>query len=317
MFHKVDRRELDKNGALGLQYDYMAAYLDFYTGEDSNFKLAREVSEKYADYPVLHWRALFEEIKDQLKEFDGDMDIGKEIDQTEDEKKLNLKISKELEPLLFAELKGKRIQVDYENIDSVDVKYYMIDPEILFSRTPFLAQDTEDFAFVKPIQTFTVYLNSAQKTELIDIEPSLMTSNMIIEVQGQGKQVFLRYFSTSLKLVINENYGELKVTDKDDKPLPLVYIKVFSKNKNGEVKFFRDGYTDINGKYEYAQINSKSMADLEKFAIFVASEEHGSMTKETPPPLAIEQSEIDSWQANSLKINKRLKKSAFSKQNQS
>jgi hypothetical protein len=315
MFSKIDPEEISKNGSLALQYDYMSAYLDFYTGEHNNFKLAREVSEKYLDYPVLHWKALFEEIKDQLKELDGDMDIDREIDQTEDDKKLNLKLSKELEPILFAELKGKRIQVDYENIDSVDIKYYKIDPEILFSRTPFLAQNTEDFAFVKPIQTFTVYLNTSQKTELIDIESSMITSNLIIEVQGQGKQVFLRYFSTSLKLVINENYGELKVTDNEDKPLPLVYIKVFSKNKDGEVKFFRDGYTDINGKYEYAQINSRSIADVERFAIFVASEEHGSMTKETPPPLAIEQNEIDSWQANSMKISKRLKKSAFSKLN--
>jgi hypothetical protein len=39
-----------------LQYDYFAAYLDFYTVQP---KLARKIAERYADHPVDRWRNAF------------------------------------------------------------------------------------------------------------------------------------------------------------------------------------------------------------------------------------------------------------------
>ena len=307
IFQQVKRDEIIADGSLELQYDYMSAYLDFYIGGDTNYSIARGIAEKYKDYPILHWKYLFEEIQDQLVEYDGIMELDHEINQEEEDvKDKNLKKSKELEPYLSAELKNKKIHVDFANIQSIDIKYYIIDPEILFSRAPFIMQDAEDFAFVKPSETVSVILNPANVSESIELEKSLINENMIIEVSGEGKQIFLRYFSTSLKVHINENYGELKVTDKDNISLPQVYIKVFSKCKTGEVKFFRDGYTDINGKYEYAQINSKNINDVEKFAIFVKSDDFGSVTKEWIPPQTIEKNEIDSWNANPLSFNKKM-----------
>lgn len=307
IFEEVDPKSLPEDGSLSLQYDYTAAYLDFYIGHDTDYKVARDTVQKYKNYPVLHWRFLFEEVEEQLKEYDGVMDIDHQINQEEeDSKDKNLKKSMELEPYLHSELKGKRIQVDYENVESIDIKYYIIDPEILFSRTPFLVQDTEDFAYVKPSQTDTAILNPSNKTEMVAIDKDLQTENMIIEITGAGKQDFVRYFSTSLKVIINENYGALKITDQDDKSLPEVYVKVFSQTKCGAVKFFRDGYTDLNGKYEYAQINSKCISDVEKFAIFVNSDEYGAMTKECLPPKSIEIKEIDTWGANPVKFTRKM-----------
>lgn len=306
-FTLIDPESLKLDGSLCLQYDYMSAYLDFYTGDETNYKVAREVVEKYRDYPVLHWRFLFDEITDQLKEFDGYMNYDHQINQNDETAKdKNLKKSKELEPYLHVEMKNKRIKVDHENIESIEIKYYIIDPEILFSRAPFITQDSNDFAFVKPSQVATATLNSTLKSEFIDLEKDLLNENMIIEVSGNGKQEFLRYFSTSLKVVINETYGELKVTDNKDVSLSHVYVKVFSRTKTGQVNFFRDGYTDLNGKYEYSQINSKNLSDIEKFAIFVTHDEHGSSTKECSPPQIVEQNDMDSWNASSLKMNKRM-----------
>ena len=36
------------------------------------------------------------------------------------------------------------------NIKTITVKYYIIDAEILFSRAPFLKENTEEFSYVKP-----------------------------------------------------------------------------------------------------------------------------------------------------------------------
>jgi len=36
------------------------------------------------------------------------------------------------------------------NIESVTLKYYIIDAEVMFSRAPFLTNNTEQFSYVTP-----------------------------------------------------------------------------------------------------------------------------------------------------------------------
>lgn len=78
---------------------------------------------------------------------------------------------------------------------------------------------------------------------------------MVIEFNGEGIQTFKTYYSTQIKVNIIESYGELKVTDNNGQALPKVYVKVFYQKKDdssGTAFFFRDGYTDIRGKFEYS-----------------------------------------------------------------
>ena len=284
-FEKINPKFFEKGETPRMQYDYMRAYLDFFTGSDTGFKIAKSISKKYADYPILAWKVLFTEILDQLEEFEEGIDYDEDIDQLDEtKKKANLKKSINLEPTLHWELEGKSIKVEYNNIPKITVKYYVIDPEVLFSRAPFLNQNTEDFAYVKPMEVQEVELDKKLKSETFGILEKYLKLNLVIEITGEGKQSFLTYFSTSLKVTINENFGELKVTDHDDKPLAKVYVKAFSKENNGTIKFFKDGYTDIRGKFEYAQINSKKLNSVEKFAILVMSDSHGSITREAKVP---------------------------------
>ena len=56
-----------------------------------------------------------------------------------------------------------------------------------------------------------------------------------------------------MKVTVLESYGELKVSDMAGKPLSKVYVKVYAIHKNSQEEFFyRDGYTDIRGKMDYA-----------------------------------------------------------------
>ena len=62
LFQNIDRDAIKEEGnECRLQYDYFAAYLDFYTGYP-DFRVARSICEDYLDYPVLAWRKLFIEI---------------------------------------------------------------------------------------------------------------------------------------------------------------------------------------------------------------------------------------------------------------
>ena len=75
---------------------------------------------------------------------------------------------------------------------------------------------------------------------------------------------------------VNEKYGELRVFNRDTmEALARVYVKVFCKNKSGSELFFRDGFTDIRGKFEYSNASGKSVKDVQKFSILVSDDESG------------------------------------------
>jgi len=42
----------------------MQAYFDFYEGEKTGFKIAKNISKLYVNYPVITWRMKFQEILD-------------------------------------------------------------------------------------------------------------------------------------------------------------------------------------------------------------------------------------------------------------
>ena len=285
MFHKIDGSSIFDNESMKIQYDYLGAYLDFYNGPESNFKMAREVVKKYSEYPVLYWKGLFQEVQEQLEEFDGILNLGKEIDQNDElKKKENLKKSKNLAPVLEARLDSKNIVLDYMNISKIDIKYYVIDPELMFSKSPFISQNADEFSYIKALKVDAQELDPNQNTKIVAIDEEYVSKNLIIEVIGEGKQVFLSYFSTELKVIVNENFGELKVTNQDGNPLSKIYVKVYAKHNNGDIKFFRDGYTDIRGKIEYSQSSSGKLGSIQKLSLFIMSDELGSMTKECQPP---------------------------------
>lgn len=114
---------------------------------------------------------LFLAILDQINEFDGEFDDAEEMAQIEaagkaseidtemkmaDARALNKKISKRRDPNITSIELDKvtgALTVESVNIKQVSIKYYRIDAEILFSRAPFLKDNTESFSYVKPYHT--------------------------------------------------------------------------------------------------------------------------------------------------------------------
>ena len=84
---------------------------------------------------------------------------------------------------------------------------------------------------------------------------------------------------------LTENYGRLQVLHaKDDRPLPKTYVKVYAKRKDGTVKFYKDGYTDLRGKFDYTSLNTDEINYVDRFAVLVMHDEHGALVKEATPP---------------------------------
>lgn len=50
------------------------------------------------------------------------------------------------------------------------------------------------------------------------------------------------------------------------------------------MSFFKDGYTDIRGRFDYGQLSGVNIGDVERFSIFISHDKHGSLIKEANPP---------------------------------
>ena len=88
------------------------------------------------------------------------------------------------------------------------------------------------------------------------------------------------------------------------------YVKVYARLKNGTVRFFKDGYTDLRGRFDYASLNGGNeqiqplqqqsaapkngldyqmlkpaeLNEVEKLAILILSDTNGATTREVNPP---------------------------------
>ena len=123
-------------------YDYLNVYLDF-SGEKCEdpevFKKAQAIVKKYQDFPIESFRKMFLKIKEQLDEIQHSTYDANTVD--ENGILLQDTLSAEKSQPLVNDIKiddNGTITADIENIGKITVKYYLIDAEILFSRSPFV-----------------------------------------------------------------------------------------------------------------------------------------------------------------------------------
>lgn len=87
---------------------------------------------------------------------------------------------------------------------------------------------------------------------------------MALDENEVKKSQFLSYMPFSLSHQLSEEFGVIKLVDQSTrKPVPKVYVKCFVKYKNGDVKFYKDGYTDIRGTFDYVSLCKDTMNDVE------------------------------------------------------
>ena len=54
--------------------------------------------------------------------------------------------------------------------------------------------------------------------------------------------------------------------------------------KNGQVQFYKDGYTDIRGRFDYVALSTNDLDFVNRFALLILSESHGAVVQEAVPP---------------------------------
>ena len=290
VYEKIKMKNVTDKSSMQLQYDYLTAYLDFSTGYPK-FTKAREICKKYKDFPLSTWNDMFTELSDQLKEFDGEakFDNMDELIENKGTAKAN-ELKAKSEEYLNISIKEKKINVLYKNISKIDVKFYLINVEILFSRSPFMKSGTmNDFGYVIPNKKFSynVELKEAESSLDIEIPKEYENKNIYIEVSSNKIKKFDTYYSSLLQCSLSESIGEVKVLSPTLQPLPKIYVKCFCKLEDDSIKFYKDGYTDLRGRFNYVALNSDLINKVKKFSILIISEEFGAIIKECNAPKVI------------------------------
>ena len=117
------------------------------------------------------------------------------------------------------------------------------------------------------------------------IPEAYQAKNVLVEVVGAGQKKAQAYYSNALRVNLAENYGRIQILhDADGRPLPKTYVKVYARMNDGSVKFFKDGYTDLRGKFDYASLNTDEINRAVRFSILVMHDKHGALVREAAPP---------------------------------
>lgn len=179
---------------------------------------------------------------------------------------------------------------DVRGVSSVQIEFFYIDLEILFSRNPFIKTSFDEFVYVQPNSVMDVPFgdeNPKQMQYSVKIPENIQNKNMVIKVtDNHGQYRTHIHYSSSFTLNIDESEGMAKLSSKDGIPMPKIYVKCFAKLRNGTVVFFKDGYTDLRGTFNYLDVNETDCTRFSGFSILVVSAEKGSKIKECQPPQA-------------------------------
>jgi hypothetical protein len=137
---------------------------------------------------------------------------------------------------------------------------------------------------------------------------------VVVEVLGGGRRKARMHHAHTFRLQIAENEGSLEIRDPSgNRPVSKAYVKVYGRLDNGGIRFVKDGYTDLRGRFDYIGLNESTTPSPEprvsglspgsessgldhpnlapnegprirRLAVLVLSEAHGAAVREVDAP---------------------------------
>ena len=205
--------------------------------------------------------------------------------------------------------KDKSINVEYSNMNQFTINFYKINVELLFSKHPFALVDDNksgygieskqlEFSYVEPIVSTKIdvkYNSTINEYSYLIPRTQLKNENLLIQVVNSDNSLMKSksFYDRQLTVHIESNDGMLRVFTKHKKSgtflnIPKAYVKVYfkSKNKQMDATFYKDGYTDFNGKFDYVSVSSthSELDQIAQFAVFVSHPRYGSVVVKADKP---------------------------------
>ncbi len=261
-----------------LQLDYLRVYQAF---SRSDSDAARKLAEPYRDYPVTRWRDLFRNALAQAEEAAGRAPAQANPD-SRDQVQDQLAATA---PSLDLSVEGAALLLRYRNLTECRINYYPMDLELLFSRSPFTQDVSRRFATIRAARSEKQALPAGKDLLNLRIPDEFRARNLMVEVEGGGAVVTQVYTPNTLEVRLVETYGQVVVRDsREGRPLAGVYVKAYARWKGGDVRFYKDGYTDLRGRFDYASLSTDDLDQVERFALLLSSTDAGATVREVAPP---------------------------------
>lgn len=283
--------ELDPDNARqvsAFNYDYLQAYLAFYTGRMDDVKIANELATEYKNMALPpSKKQLWEEVYAQLAEIKDMRQDNGDFTEPYEDKPTTLDVA----------IQERTVRIDTCKITEVMVNFYRLDLELHFSTAPFQTLEYS-YNFVTPNESRSkeIKVTTEQLRLVIPQTQHLDDANLIVEVIGRradGKKNIVKaqtVYDNDLEVQVGKSVGQIRVMKKTERdgqgggavtPISKGYVKVYGRVK-GTTKgvFYKDGYTDLRGRFDFRTISTDLVEDIDKFAILVCTESAGQTVLE-------------------------------------
>lgn len=254
-------------------FDYMKGFLTVHADATGMMSLS-ELTSKYLKSdnigPALRekWRDL-ENFVGELRdcaEYDGEF-----VYESEESRRNRSEVILAMDKLV----------VKYKNLDTLTLKLYKIDIELMFTTAPF-TRSNNSYRFVEPTKSFTQTVEKEAKVNVLPLTDitgpmdDMVGENMIFEVLSAGRCVNGSIYVNQLDLQLSDS--QVRVLRKPEgTPVVKAYVKVYVQTKsNTEGVFYKDGYTDLRGRFDYKTVATNALDSVTRFGILVKTISNGA-----------------------------------------
>ena len=90
--------------------------------------------------------------------------------------------------------------------------------------------------------------------------------------------------AVALLNMLSPTYAFAEQVSFNDPDIKAEYVEYESPEGNGTVRFHKDGYTDIRGRFDYASLSGPKGSSAKRYSILLMSEKDGAMVREAASP---------------------------------
>jgi hypothetical protein len=259
-----------------MQHDYLAAYAACLTGELGQ---ARELAGRWRDHPVDRWRLRFAALTAMLDEVDG---AAAQVTDPRSRDQQQAELASR-QPAFDLAVDRDGVAVHSQHVAALELRFFEMDIELLFSRQPFMQSDVSRLSYIEPAHREAIASPAAEHR--VAWPAPLRDKNVVVEAVGAGLRKAKVHHANDLVTTLSHQYGQLRVQRASNRtPLAATYVKVYARLRGGQVAFYKDGYTDLRGWFDYASLSTTELDAVERFAILVCSDHAGATILEAGPP---------------------------------
>ena len=259
-----------------MQHDYLASFAACITGDTAR---ARALATPWRELQVERWRKRFEAMLAMLDEAAGAPTQVVDADSREQQQ---ADLSSR-QPTFDLAVDREGVAIRQQHVGALELRYFEMDVELLFSRQPFVQSDVSRFSFIEPGHREPIAAPPVEHR--VPWPAPLRGKNVVVEGVGAGRRKAKIHYANDLAVHLAHQYGQVRVQRASDRAsLVATYVKVYARKRGGQVEFYKDGYTDLRGWFDYATLSTTELDAVERFAILVCSDHAGAAILEANPP---------------------------------